>query len=141
MQFIRERIAGQFADKANGRLFEALGEAFKPVIYGAAQELYKYLPADLADRKVRGDLFVTPSRDIYYYCFSQDCNSLVAGAVCNSVRARSDWGKFRSAISKAVGSESWSPEPCASEAFRALSEEAQPLVINEWERPCTRTAL
>ncbi|MBQ7568028.1 hypothetical protein IJT17_04410, partial [bacterium] len=134
MQFIREKMTGRFDSKADGSMFGEFSDAFKPVLYGAAQELYKYLPDGCHRHFAAGDLFVTPHRDLFYYFFSPEFDALIAGAVCNSVRARIDWHKFRDALTRAVGGGEWHNDFCKSAGFTALLEEAQPLMISDWER-------
>ena len=134
MQFIREKMTGHFVNKAYGHLFDELGDSFKPIIYGATQELYKLLPGVVDDRRILGDFFFNVHNDLFYYYFSPDFDSLTAGAVCNSIRARIDWHKFREALTKAIGGGTWKNDISTSEQFQALYEETVPLMISEWER-------
>ena len=134
MQFIREKMTGHFVNKADGRLFTELGDSFKPIIYGATQELYKLLPGVVDERKIQGDFFFNTHNDMFYYYFSPELDSITAGAVCNSIRARIDWHKFRDALTKAVGGGTWKNDTAASEQFIALHEETVPLMISDWER-------
>lgn len=134
MQFIREKMTGHFKNKADGRLFIELGDSFKPIIYGATQELYKLLPGLLDERGILGDFFINPHNDLFYYSFSPNLDTITAGAVCNSIRARIDWHKFREALTKALGGGEWSSDIHPSEQFMALLEETSPLMVSDWER-------
>ena len=134
MQFIRERMTGHFEDKADGRLFDEMGDSFKPVIYGATQEFFDMLPGMQNERRIQGDFFITSHRDLFYYIFSPGFDALTAGAVCNSVRARIDWHKFREALTKSVGGGEWNNAASVSEQFQALLEETSPLNVSDWER-------
>ncbi len=134
MHFVREKLTGSFNNEIQGHSWDSLDKAFKPVIYGATQELYKLLPEGYGARGLRGDLFMTPSKDLFYYLFSTSCDSVIAGAVCNSDQGKTDWTRFRNGIGKVFGSQDWQPDSYISEQFKLLREEAKPLSVSEWER-------
>ena len=138
MQFIREKLTGSFQSQAGGNLLQALDDAFKPVIFGATEELFKeksqFLPQGVCGRKLIGDLFVTESKDVFFYRFSPKFDSLVAGAVCNSERGNSDWRRFRDGLSGFLGRRDWKNDIDVSDKFKMLAEETQPLVVSDWER-------